>query len=526
MENLPRSYKPISPERLTKEQLHQLSVEKEKIRENVRQCISRKPTMRDAMANYQITEESLINTLAMRKLGLIGEKVEIESSSTSQKPRARVAIGAYNSPESLVNDLEMEIALQEKAHPPMHPTALQNRHGSAIASSKERLGILDSLRLIFEPKKPELVQIATKTFGTFQLDTKIFPPELKKVNKELLSQVMAEKIEAGGILYQEIINGKKEKILQDKTLLKKEMETLETISNLMWFLQAKAENLQEGTTTIGSFTSGSLSIADPNSYLTRYLDSSKEVYQRASSHIKEFQAVEGGVARGIDFNPGYFDSFQLEQDYLKNVLPYDKRTLMISPMLASTGLIEQGGNRVLLKMENYGCASPLFKDKPKAPKSRGFEIFKDFEHLAGHAWEFLLSLWRTMTDNQTVQGSRKERIPSAIKNAYKNLISECKKPENKNLMNAGKFLEAKDGKEFSAIKDFLGDESQNLLKLNPFSHSGGIRIMYARAKWLLEKKDALLPDNVKTQLNQFCNMLENKYSKESLAFRIGNEVIL
>ncbi len=580
MENLSGAQKSSVVAKLTAQQREALEIEKGKIREVISKSVSQTARMREAMTTYGITEENLISTLALRRLGLAEAEIITQDSSARQFPRATKAMEAYNNPEDFVNDLEMRIAIVEipgmeaameaydvtqeslasalatrrrsaklekagKQEGPQQPsltkTSLKNRHGTAISSNEEKLGILDSLKLIFEPKRPEIVEIVTKSFGTFRLDTKIFPPELKDVNKELLLQLIAEKIEAGGELYQQIINGDKEKIYQihlkkigstpttaeEDKLLEQEIKTLENISNLMWFLQAKAENLQEGERAerMGVFSSGSFSMEDPHLFITHYLDMSKEVYQRASSHIKDFQKVDGGVARGIDFNPGYFDSFQPEQYYLKNVLPYDKRTLMVSPMLDSTGLIEKGKNRVLLKMENYGCASPFFKNEPKGPISREFSIFKDLEHLAGHTWEFLLSLWRTFMGSQNAEGTRKERIPSDIKKAFRDLINGFKDANDKSIYHNAKgqtcrldkVLEAKDGKAFSEIQAFLVD---------PFSNSGGIRIMYARAKWLLDNPDkVILTNTMRTKLNDFCQKLEKRYSPESLAFRIGDEVI-
>lgn len=406
-------------------------------------------------------------------------------------------------------------------------TPLRHRHDNRRVAKGETLSILESFALIFEPKTPKILTVHTK-LGTFKLDSKILPSELKDVDKSLLLDAIAKKIEAGGLLYQEILNGEKEavkavhkKFLNGEELSEEEksqLPRLEDISNLMWFLQAKAESLEEkGGKKVGSFTSGALSIEDPNQYLVHYLDMCNEVYQRKSSHIKEFQDAQGGTHRGIDFNPGDYDQFQRGSEYnkdkysheayLDNALPYDKRTVMIAPMLQSSGLIDT--DRVLIKMELYGCASALFKDRPLGPKSRESNQY-DVEHTLGHAWEYLLSLWRTITGGQTKAGTRKERVPSDIKNEYKNFI-----------------------KRFESYDAFIlsnDDKLASILQQNyPLSLSGGIRVMVSNIKALQRKisndKSSIDP-KLMDSLSQLLKKINDRYPEDTLNYRIGDEVML
>lgn len=446
----------------------------------------------------------------------------------------RVQAGKKRVEVNLVKDEkrlpERKLKKGEKSlkRPQKRQITLKDRFAMRVVSPNLMLPVLSQVS--FKPKPPKSIVVSTSNFGIFTLDRKIFSSELEKIEQKVLEEKIAEKIEAGGQLYAAIMRGEKD----NDTPSQKE------ISNLMWFLQVKAENLEENLgKKVNPFSSGSLSLEDPNEFLRKYLDQfQKEVYQRKSSHIKEFQKSQGGVARGIDFNPGSFVSknkASIEEDvesYLENVLPYGKGTLMYSPMSASSGLIEN--SRLLLKLENFGCAMPGFKDKIGGPKSREFDIYKDLEHVIGHAWEFLFTLWRTLTGSQNEVGSRKERIPPIFKNEYKAIFEKI---NGKNKFVAQILAQGNatmmtnllpsniEFPDHPKVPDTL------LFKIDPLSDSAGIRVMYARAKWLLEEakkpetKIAITADSF-LKLSDFCESLEKKYSMESLGLRIGDEVVL
>lgn len=446
------------------------------------------------------SEEELnkkLTKLQQKTLIKIKKEVRAEMWPTTKDDIREPLKNLYMTEEDVIHAISVRrLAAKEKAkgeHLAIYETSLEQRHDSRAVSSNETLGIIESLSLVFEPQKTEIVTISTPSFGAFELDTRIFPPELRSIDRNLLLSLIGEKIEAGGKLYQEIIKGNK----------KGTVPAQEDISNLMWFLQAKAENLKEiSEAKVGRISSGAFSLEDPQLHLTKYLESSGESYQRLSSHVSKFQEVEGGTARGIDFNAESFDPKEYPQveyarKYLGNVLPQGNRTLLVSPLLASSGLINN--NRVLLKMEAYGCASPFFKDKDGKRASRDFH-FKDLEHFIGHTWEYLLSLLRMLTGHQNKTGTRKERVPSKIKNDYKKIMKEMK-------------------------DQALLKKLENLSKLDALSSSGGIRIMYQNVKWLLNNGGDQITEETKGKLEAFCKMLEGRYASKSLEVRIGDEII-
>ena len=155
---------------------------------------------------------------------------------------------------------------------------------------------------------------------------------------------------------------------------------------------------------------------DPDGNLKDFLDSNKDVYQRVSSHIGEFQDAEGGVQRGIDNNK---KSVKNMKD-LKLVLPHGKKTLMYGHMKKGVSGLKK--NMLFMKTEDHGAYK--FKPKvvdPKGPMSRK-KNRHDASNAMGHSLGFIKSLYRKVAGKQSVAGVRKERIPKKLKNAYQNLI--------------------------------------------------------------------------------------------------------
>ena len=248
--------------------------------------------------------------------------------------------------------------------------------------------------------------------------------------------------------------------------------TLEDMTNIMWYLQAKGESMK------GAFESGAFSIADPNHNIRSFLDSCPEAYQRKSSHISQFQAQEGGRHRGIDC---YGDASKTNE-----LLPYGKQTLLY-------GALNKGGSmpedRLWLKMESHGCmlCPPSGGGDADGPRRAMNE--HDYHALVGHAKSFAET-----RGEGSKEGSFKERIHKNVENPFKALLKSFNSnPEIRGILNQDK----------------------------PLDKSQGVRVIYSNAKQALEA--ATNPAD-KERIQDFIKGIEDKY--DNLHVRIGNEVIL
>ena len=105
-----------------------------------------------------------------------------------------------------------------------------------------------------------------------------------------------------------------------------------------------------------------MSIPDPDNKIKNFLDTSPDAYQRASSHISEFQNDPNAVGthRGID---AYGRTKNTNE-----MLPNNMKTVMYGTMQQSEKL-RMGENRLWLKMEPHGAwaFSPKVRD-PNGPQ--------------------------------------------------------------------------------------------------------------------------------------------------------------
>jgi len=329
----------------------------------------------------------------------------------------------------------------------------------------------------FQVTVPRLAGGATD----LNFDGKILPSSARRgMTTEQLQNEVQEKINAGHDL-----------LLKIKAEEHNLPATKKDISDIMFYMQAKGE-----LTTGKSTESCAYNIPDPGCKIRKFLDSCPDTYQRASTHLKDFQKLDGGKHRGIDLTAGGRQS-------LDEFLPFGKETLMFGSLRNDNNDKNLGmpDDRLFLKMEWAGCplkgpSSGYDKDGPRrASKFHDIGIFVDH---AGTTIASKLGIHKGP--------SQKERVPKDITKAYIDLqkIDELNVglSENKPIVQKGLIFKKLDA-----------------------NKSAGIRIMYRNA---IKERDRTDRDNnlnpITAQLlDDFIEELEENYTH--LKVRIGNEVI-
>ena len=260
--------------------------------------------------------------------------------------------------------------------------------------------------------------------------------------------------------------------------------THEEVNNVCWFMHLLAENKNGG-----EFNSGAVTITDPGGRIKSFLDGCDQAYQRESSHTKEFQAMDGGTHRGIDFSNTADDP--------NTIVPHGRATLLYGGLSASDDLA-MPEDMLFFKLESHGCRLSEFlpgvhKD-PEGPEGRRINLWADIKQFVGHSLSFLSGMGARATGDHGAD-SRKERIDGSVKEAYQ------------------------------AIVDALPDQEDVLMAHDPLSTSGGIRVMIENLNNLniidmTPEQDRMVAD--------FIGELEDKYGDEgdTMHLRIGNEVII
>ncbi len=189
-------------------------------------------------------------------------------------------------------------------------------------------------------------------------------------------------------------------------------------SDILLFLDAKNRSVSADGTT---FSSGAFSIEDSEGRLYEYLDASDDKYLRSSSHMKADQHARitnsagqqhENVHRGIDFKGGP-----------QTALPNGMRTLLFAAIPANA---EAGTERrIFMKAESYGCCISSLGDAQKAAgrssvgsESRTSNGWADIKQMIGHTASFI-----TTRFEEAGATSRKERVPTDIKDGFKALLS-------------------------------------------------------------------------------------------------------
>lgn len=235
--------------------------------------------------------------------------------------------------------------------------------------------------------------------GPVAVDARILPGRIPKgMSTTQVQQAIQDKVDAGHQLVSDLINDQHDG----------HPCTIKDMTDIMFFLQVKAE------ATKGSFSEGAFTIADPGQRIKNFLDSSREAYQRDSSHITAFQTVGGQSHRGIDANGG-------GQDFCKT-LPHGMKTLLYGGLPANQAL-RMPEDRLYLKIESHGAwlTKPRGGDEVAGPHRTGNR--HDVGAFLGHSLSFIAT-----RGQGSAAGTFKERIPDTVTNAYNSLMERVGHP--------------------------------------------------------------------------------------------------
>lgn len=307
-----------------------------------------------------------------------------------------------------------------------------------------------------------------------QLQASALPSRIpKSMSAEELQQVIQAKINAGQELVSQLTTG-----THDGSMC-----TNEDTTNLMWFLQAKAESLR------GSFEEGAFSVEDPGQNIRKFLDTNPQSYQRVSSHIESFQSLPGGAHRGIDC----YGSVEKASD----LLPNNMKTLLYGTMAGGMGKTDMPVDRIYLKIESHGSFIGRAKGGGDADGPRRFGNRHDVGAFVGHSFSFLSSQGKG-----SAAGTFKERIPDSVKQDFKNLIETTPEP-SKSILSAGK----------------------------PTGTGGGIRLMIANVDEAIRglgSGDTALRETLEAFRESVATAKDEQGNLryDHLECRIGNEIVL
>lgn len=257
--------------------------------------------------------------------------------------------------------------------------------------------------------------------------------------------------------------------------------SVQDAADLMLYLDASCRAGGHG------FAQGAYCIEDPDGNLAAFLNSCPDKYQRSSSHLNDIQQVQvdnhRNTHRGIDIPPG------------PNGLPHDNATLLF-------GVLPGVGNtprRLFLKAETHGCrlstlSSQAQREGQDAVPDRPWHA-ADIGNVFTHGFSFL-----TTRGQGDAPGTRKERIPGNVQNAYKALQ-----------------LHVQDDPALSQIL------SQN----NPFAKSHGVHVMVDNLRQALARLPAGTPQRqaLVDESAPFRQALSQLSQVDHLNERIGNESI-
>lgn len=198
------------------------------------------------------------------------------------------------------------------------------------------------------------------------------------------------------------------------------------VTDVMWFMQARAE-AKTGKTGV---TDIAFTLPDPHGSFLRSLDQTTSAthgslaYQRASTHLPDFQKVHGGggAPRGINFNWDKDTPSNLDK-----LLPNGKETILYQKM--SQGVHGYPENRIFIKPEDHGMyySKPAHGDDPDGPHRKSLKY--DKTHCAGHIMTTGPSIYRQVTGNNSPEGTFKERMPPQMAKSYKAIMVAAEKAE-------------------------------------------------------------------------------------------------
>ncbi len=289
------------------------------------------------------------------------------------------------------------------------------------------------------------------------------------------------------------------------------------VANVMWFLQALASS--KASESSGAhppvpvvFKQGSFSIEDPDRRLEQYLYAANS-YERASSHLSEFQGQPGCYPRGVD---------------IRGVpMPNERKTVLFARMPGSDEVANPGdpnmGDKgfLFVKMESHGCRGFSTQGTGRAGEQAGFlkgvsRFFANLTDSLGHTFGFLRSVGQRLGLVAIEGQDNRERVPSGLKRLYTELTEQVGN------------LQQSDSAEVRA----MGDRLAEILNQNdPLSSTGGIRVMLknlgeAKAEYLFSSATlGQAPNSALTQLfDDAIIMLAGHGDHQE--YRIGSEIIL
>lgn len=398
---------------------------------------------------------------------VIVPKTDLQQPDTKTISSSNISKALGSEPRSPVTS--RQVAKQTLSSPSL--STLKGTQGKGVSTNPVKLQQAQAKQSAGLPKQIGIT--IPPSSRAVNLDSRMMADEIRTLPKNQRKSAIANaqstlqtRVNNGYNVYQNILNG-----------TAKTPATQTDIRDFMTFLTAKASQ------KTAYFSNGSFNLPDPGNKIRDFLDSSKEVYQRSSTHIQGFSDHPGCGHRGIDLK-----------------LPHGMGTLLYGAM--KDGVMETQGDRIFLKMEDHGCRfSTLTKDKEdtQGPQSRPKRFFSDLISSLKHGWGGL----KTKLGLQKTKGTRKERVEKDVANKFKALIQMAKTGESETV-------------------------AKLLNKHNPAGKETGygVRTMIDNIDALLESDHAGLADlssSFKNALNEFKNELEARY--DHLEHRIGNEIV-
>ena len=252
------------------------------------------------------------------------------------------------------------------------------------------------------------------------------------------------------------------------------------ISDIMLYIDARAHS------TGNVFEAGSYSIEDPQGHLAAYLNRCPEKYLRSSSHLNAMQnerLPEGhlNMHRGIDLPSGRSGALYGHATVLFGVIPGR----------------EGAARRLFLKAESHGCRLNTLSSAEKAAGQDGVADrpwrASDIGNLFSHGMSYLMTRGKG-----SAAGSRKERIPDRVQEAYKGL------------------LKAVQGDAYSTAALKRGD---------PLDKSSGIHVMLDNMRDLLIDPGGRSREELEGLFQPVRDALGRLTDASHLDVRIGNEMV-
>ncbi len=185
--------------------------------------------------------------------------------------------------------------------------------------------------------------------------------------------------------------------------------TLQNISDFTLYLYATAAAQGD------DFTHGAFNVKDPHGRIATWLDASKEVYARSSSHLQAIQlypvteqdgSTHLNTPRGIDIPKTY-----------QSGLPVEMQTITYGTISPLPGA--DGERRLFLKAESFGCRISSLEDKFFEASASGVESrdirLSDVKDSIGHGLSFVKSVLRKIGLFGGGDAARRESFPKRLK---------------------------------------------------------------------------------------------------------------